>query len=256
MIVGAVGRIGQRTLEGVTFVGEATKLWCRATSLVLRGAIDWRNTLQQMELIGVNAAALVFLTVTFGGMVMAVYSVSEFQRFGATEYLGGLIGLSIVRELGPVLTAIVVAARSGSAIAAEIGTMKVTEQLDALRALATDPIEYLVVPRYLASLITLPLLTIMADVCGTMGGFVVAVGAGVSREIYLKSVLRLVKADHLLTGLVKAVVFGTLISIVGCQQGFRTGQGAAAVGRATTNSVVLCVVLVHIADYFLALIFG
>ncbi|HIE52001.1 MAG TPA: ABC transporter permease, partial [Armatimonadetes bacterium] len=164
--------------------------------------------------------------------------------------------LSIVRELGPVLTAIVVAARSGSAIAAEIGTMKVTEQLDALRALATDPIEYLVVPRYLASLITLPLLTIMADVCGTMGGFVVAVGAGVSREIYLKSVLRLVKADHLLTGLVKAVVFGTLISIVGCQQGFRTGQGAAAVGRATTNSVVLCVVLVHIADYFLALIFG
>jgi phospholipid/cholesterol/gamma-HCH transport system permease protein len=188
-------------------------------------------------------------------MVLAIYTAGELLETGTPDLVGGLIAVSIVRELGPVLTAIVVTAQAGSAIAAELGTMKVTEQIDALRALATDPVEYLVVPRYLAAMVSLPLATVVADLCGVLGGLAVSLCIGVGPEMYFDSVLRYTKLGYFLSGLVKAVVFGAIIALVGSYQGLRAGQGAAAVGRSTTRAVVLCILIVYVADYFLTLVF-
>ncbi len=188
-------------------------------------------------------------------MVLALYTTSQFIEFGFTDYIGKLIGAGVVRELGPVLTAIVVASRQGSAFAAELATMKVTEQIDALRSLATDPVEHLVVPRYAATLVAMPLLTILAGLAGIIGGYLVAGAQGVPQEVYWGSVQRGVELNEYVSGLAKALVFGAVIAIVSCHQGLKAGHGAEAVGRSTTASVVLCVVLVHVADFAMALVF-
>jgi phospholipid/cholesterol/gamma-HCH transport system permease protein len=205
-----------------------------------------------MAHIGVDSLPLVIVTVGFSGMVLSLYTSVEFIRLGAQKYVGGLVGLSVAREIAPVISAIVVSARVGSAIAAELGTMVVTQQVDALRALATSPTEYLVVPRFVACVVMLPVLGVFANLAGIGGGYLVAVHAGVHPAVYLDSLRLFVENQDLVVGLVKTVPFAIIISLVSCHQGLYTKGGAAGVGRATTSSVVMCIMLVYVADFFLS----
>lgn len=252
-VVSAPGEITYRSLTGfLSFVGEGSLLLGRAARFIFRGAIDARDTVAQMAFIGVASLPIVLITVAFSGAVLALYMSQIVVKWGVGSYTGGVVGISIAREIGPVLTAVVVAARAGSAIAAELGSMKVTEQIDALRALAVNPIEYLVVPRLLAGLAMLPVLTILADVTGTAGGYLVAVVNGVAGGGFVSTLKAQVQPYDVVMGLVKSLFFATVIVIVGAQQGLQTTGGATGVGRSTTNAVVLSIVIIYILNFFLA----
>lgn len=209
------------------------------------------ETLPQMANIGVYSLPIAVITITFSGMVLALYTANQMEQVGLGQYVGGLVGLTMARELAPVLAAIVVAARVGSANAAELGTMKVTEQIDALRSLATNPVQYLVAPRFIASVTMLPLLALFGVVAGTLGGFFVAQTEGIPKQLYFDSVLQYVTISDVVTGMLKTCVFGAIIAIVSCHQGLTTSGGASGVGRATTRSVVLCTVFIYVADFIL-----
>lgn len=239
--------------EYLEWAGELALLFFRTVGALLRGRILPRETLRQMSTIGVNSLPISVLTIAFSGMVLALHSANQLKRMGAEGLIGGIVAVSMAREAAPVLTAIVVAARVGSAIAAEIGTMAVTEQVDALRSLGVSPIHYLVVPRFIAAVLMLPVLTIFANVAGIFGGYAVSVwGAGVNSPAFISSAHNLLQPDDVYKGLIKTFVFGAIIAVVGCCQGLRTTGGAAGVGRSTTAAVVLSIVLVYVADYFLA----
>ena len=222
--------------------------------LLFRRGANIRNTISQMANLGVNSMPIVLITVAFSGMVLAYQTAREFVTRGASDYVGWLVAITMAREAAPVLSALVVAARVGSAIAAEIGSMKITEQIDALRALAVNPIYYLVVPRVLACVVMLPVLTIYSDVVGVAGGYVVAVHAGVNPVTYVGSIRAFLGSWDVVGGLMKTVVFGTIVGIVSCHQGLKTTAGAAGVGRSTTNSVVLSIIFVYAVNYFLNLV--
>lgn len=208
-----------------------------------------RQLFDQMYKIGVSSLPIVFLTAMFTGMVLALQSAYQMQRISAQMYIASLVALSMVRELGPVLTALVVAGRVGAAITAELGTMKVTEQIDALETLATNPIKYLVVPRFLAMLLMLPLLTIYADFVGMLGGYIVGVfKLHISPNMYLNMTTNPLALKDVYTGLLKSVIFAVIIAIVSCYEGFRTSGGAEGVGRSTTLSVVTSFILIIAAD--------
>jgi len=235
------------------WAGSVSLLFFRTVGALLRGRILLGETFRQMKAIGYDSIPITLLTIAFSGMVLALHSANQLKRLGAEGLIGGIVAVSMAREAAPVLTAIVVAARVGSSIAAEIGTMAVTEQVDALRSLGVSPIHYLVVPRFLAGVLMLPVLTIFANAAGIFGGFAVSVwGAGVNQQVFLDSAHSLMQPRDLQLGLLKTFVFGGIIAIVGCNQGLNTQGGAAGVGRATTASVVLSIVLVYVADYFLA----
>ncbi|MCW3052109.1 MAG: ABC-type transport system involved in resistance to organic solvent, permease component [Chthonomonadales bacterium] len=237
----------------VDFIGESTILAWQAFTSILHGGFEMRDLIQQMGAIGVDSVGIVLIITGATGAVFAFYIATLTKQFGGfNQFLGGTIGYSFLNELGPTLGGVGLAARSGAAIAAEIGSMVVTEQVDALRAMAVSPVRYLVVPRMLAAIIMLPLLTALADIAGLFGSYLFALGAGVSGEEFWNSVHTYTKVSDLLHGLAKSVVFGFLIGLVACQQGLRTKGGATGVGRATTNSVVLCVILIFITDFFLA----
>jgi len=237
----------------VDFIGEATILAGQAFTSILHGGFEMRDLINQMSAIGVDSVGIVLIITSATGAVFAFYIATLTKQFGGfNQFLGGTIGYSFMNELGPTLGGVGLAARSGAAIAAEIGSMVVTEQVDALRAMAVSPVRYLVVPRMLAAIIMLPLLTAMADIAGLFGSYLFALGAGVSGEEFWNSVHTYTKVSDLLHGLAKSVVFGFLIGLIACQQGLRTKGGATGVGRATTNSVVLCVILIFITDFFLA----
>jgi phospholipid/cholesterol/gamma-HCH transport system permease protein len=233
--------------------GELSLLLSRTFAHLLTGRISVSETVRQMAAIGVNSLPIVILTITFSGMVLSLEGASQLHQLGGDQYVGGLVAISMAREAAPVLAAIAVAARVGSAIAAELGTMKVTEQVEALRALAVSPIYYLVVPRFLASVLMLPLLTVVANVAGFLGGWVVAVyGSHINSSVFWNSASQMLPARDLMLGLVKTLVFGAIIAIIGCDQGLRATGGAAGVGRATTGAVVWAVILVYVSDYFLS----
>lgn len=214
-----------------------------------------RHIVQQMAHLGVDSLPIVLLTMLFTGMVMTVQTAHEFIKYGAQSSVGGVVAIAMGRELSPVLTGVVVAGRVGAAITAEIGSMKVTEQIDALRVMATDPVAYLVVPRFLACVFMTPLLVVFADVIGTIGGYLVAtLYAGISSFTYIHSIKVFAVVNDLTGGLVKAMVFGGIVAIIGCHKGLTTAQGAAGVGRATTGSVVCSMILIFIANYFLSLL--
>lgn len=248
--------IGRNSLRFLRFVGETALLFAETVSLLVR-RINFRNTINQMASLGVNSIPIVLITVAFSGAVLSLQSAYTAVKTGLGQYVGYAVAISIVREAGPILTALVVAARVGSAIAAELGTMKITEQIDALKTLATNPVEYLVVPRFLACLIMLPVLTLYADVVGVGGGYLVAVPAGVNPVLFLESIRTFLDAYDVVGGVIKSLFFGIIIAIVSSHQGLKASAGAAGVGRATTNSVVLTIILVYAANYFLSwLIFG
>lgn len=237
----------------VIWIGDLALLALQALGDVARGRILPVQTLRQMAHVGVDSLPITLVVTSFSGMVLALHTANQLQRLGVEGLIGGLVAVSSAREGAPVLTAIVVAARVGSAIAAEIGTMVVTEQVDALRSLGVSPVRFLVVPRLLAGVLMLPVLTMMANVAAVLGGLLVStLGAGVPATVYMNSVRDLLQPDDVSLGLAKTLVFGALITLVGCLQGLRTAGGAAGVGRATTASVVNGIVLVYIADYFLA----
>ena len=217
-----------------------------------------RNLLRQIEVVGVNSTFVVLLTGLFTGMVLALQSYNGFARFGAESLVGTVVALSVLRELGPVLAGLMVTARAGSLMAAELGTMRVTEQIDALYTMAVNPTHYLLVPRVAAAVITLPMLVILSDFIGILGGYLVAVKLlGINSTLYINKTIQFVEFSDMANGLIKSAVFGLVLSVVSCSFGFRARGGAAGVGRATTQAVVYSSVLILVADYILtSLLFG
>ena len=252
-VVSVPGELTYRTLTRFfEFIGEFAILIARTLGFMLRGKIDVRDTFNQMAVIGVNSLPIVLITVAFSGAVLSLYMAQLVVKWGLGSLTGAVVGLSIVREIGPVLTSVVVAARAGSAIGAEIGSMKVTEQIDALRSLAVSPVQYLVVPRFIAGIVMLPVLTVFADIVGTAAGYMVATVNGGASGGFVNTLKAQVIPRDVYMGLVKTIVFGIVIVIVGSQQGLRTTGGATGVGRATTNSVVISIVIIYILNFFLA----
>jgi phospholipid/cholesterol/gamma-HCH transport system permease protein len=211
-----------------------------------------RQLLQQMLRIGYFSLPVVGLTAFFTGGVLALQIYIGSSRFNAESLVSSIVALGITRELGPVLAGLMVAGRVAAAIAAELGTMRVTEQIDALTTLSTNPFRYLVAPRLLAALITIPLLVGIADTIGIMGGYIVGTGSlGFNGAAYLKNTVDFLEFDDVFSGLIKAAVFGFIIALMGCYHGFNSKGGAQGVGRATTNAVVSASILILAANYVL-----
>ena len=244
--------IGERSLTYLEETGNGFLLLVRVVRGVFHRPIPFRLTIQQMEEVGVKSLPVVLITGIFTGAVLALQTFSGFKRFGAEGLVGTVVALSMTRELGPVLASIMVAGRVGSAMAAELGTMKVTEQIDALVTLATDPVRYLVVPRFIAAMIMLPFLVVFADLIGIIGGYLVSVTIlGTSSAIYVNRTLQYLEFSDITAGLFKASIFGMIIALVGCHMGFHASGGAEGVGRATTRAVVGASILILIFNYFL-----
>ncbi len=253
MFTKTITYIGRRTIDFTAEVGRGFIMFGHTLSWSIRPPFNLRNIFQQMEAIGVNSLPVVVIMAMFTGMVLAIQTYTGFKRFNAENFMGTVVALSITRELGPVLTGLIVAGRAGAAMAAELGTMRVTEQIDALVTLATNPIKYLVVPRFLAGFLMLPLLTAVADFIGIIGGYLIAVHLlDANPVIYIRMTTKYVELNDIYGGLLKAGVFGIIISTVSCYKGFYTQGGAEGVGKATTGAVVLSMMLVLIANYFLA----
>ncbi len=216
------------------------------------GKFSFKNLLDQMSRIGVDSLLMVAITGISTGAVLVVQIGYQFAQMGAQSYVGGVVSLAMARELAPILTAIVVAGRVGSAIAAEIGTMKITEQIDALETMATNPVDYLVVPRFWGCTIMLFMLTIFTNVVGMIGGSIVAVHQiGLTLISFRDSILHMLMVQDLMGGLVKATIFGGIIAIIGCYKGFTTEGGAEGVGQSTTSAVVVSIMMILAVNYFL-----
>jgi phospholipid/cholesterol/gamma-HCH transport system permease protein len=212
-----------------------------------------RQTFLQMEQVGIGSIPLVLVTSVFIGAVAAVQAAYQFQDYVPMVFLGTVVGKSVILEVGPVLTALVVGGRVAASFAAELGTMKVTEQIDAMEVLAVDPIRYLVMPRIVACIVMMPVLTIFSDFLAIMGGMLVAnVSLGVSVATFSEGLRLFFYVDDIVSGLLKAVAFGGIIGLMGCYNGFRTFGGAQGVGKATMHAVVSSCILVLITNYFLA----
>ncbi|MFB6276633.1 MAG: MlaE family lipid ABC transporter permease subunit [Halothece sp.] len=212
-----------------------------------------RNTLEQMAVVGPDSLLIALVTASFVGMVFTIQVAREFINFGAGTAVGGVLAIALTRELAPVLTAVVIAGRVGSAFAAEIGTMQVTEQIDALYILKTDPIEYLVIPRIIACCTMLPILTILSLITGMAGGLLIATTIyNLSDTVFLDSAQDFLGLWDLISALIKAVVFGALIAIIGCNWGLTTTGGAKGVGQSTTTAVVTALLAIFISNFLLS----
>jgi len=207
---------------------------------------------RQAEMIGVRSGTIVAVTAVFTGMVLSLQTAFALSRFGAKYYVGSVVGLALVRELGPVLASLMVAGRVGAGITAELGSMQVTEQVDAIRAMGADPLQKLVLPRVAAAMLMVPLLTVMADVLGILGALIIAkVQYGIQPHFFLQSVVTAVTPTDLFSGLAKTFFFGWVIASVGCFMGLHTRGGTVGVGSATTRSVVTASIAILIGDFFL-----
>ena len=252
---GALDRLGRTVLVGVEEIGKIILLFVSVLTWMFRPPFKLRNIFKQMEFVGVKSIFVVVLTGTFTGMVMALQGYHGFRMFSAESLVGGTVALGMTRELGPVLTSLMVTARAGSAMAAELGTMRVTEQIDALSVMAANPVKHLIVPRVIAGVLMTPLLTVVSDFTGILGGYFVGVHIlGINSGIFIKNITRLVDLNDIYNGLAKAACVGLILSLVGCYKGFNTYGGAEGVGRATTEAVVLASIAILISDYFLTAI--
>jgi phospholipid/cholesterol/gamma-HCH transport system permease protein len=220
---------------------------------LLRAKIHRRNTIDQMSIVGPESLTIALLTAAFVGMVFTIQVAREFIYYGAGTTVGGVLAIALTRELAPVLTAVVIAGRVGSAFAAEIGTMRVTEQIDALYMLKTDPIDYLVAPRVVACCLMVPILTILSLITGMTGGMIMAdVLYEISYSVFLRSAQNFLQVWDIFSALIKAGVFGALIAIIGCSWGLTTTGGAKGVGQSTTTAVVTALLSIFIANFFLS----
>lgn len=241
--------------DGFVALGDWALFATRAVSGIVRGSFRGRELLRVSVEVGYASTGVIALTGLFIGMVLAVQTYSQFQVIGKETSLGAVIHLSIVRELGPVLAAIMLAGRVGSAMAAELATMRVTEQLDALACLGVDPVKYLVAPRVLACIILIPLLTAVADLMGIVGSSLICLHVyQIDSHHYWQHTQDFVKDWDTMTGLVKALVFGAVLSLIACHRGFRAKPGAEGVGRASTEAFVYSFLAIIVLDFFLALL--
>lgn len=250
-------KAGRKISGFMIYIGRISLLFSETVKCTFAPpVVQRRHIFNQMSKVGVDSLPIVFLTALFTGIVLALQGAYQMQKMDARAYIANLVSLSMCRELGPVLTALVVAGRIGASITAELGTMKVTEQIDALQTLATNPVKYLIVPRFVAIMIMLPLLTAYADLIGIMGGYLVGVfKLGIGSSMYINMTFDPLVLKDFFTGIVKAISFAALISIISCYQGFATEGGAEGVGRATTFSVVLSFVMIIAADCIFTALF-
>lgn len=234
-------------------IQEFTRLCSQAVANLFRKPRYLQDSLLQMDIIGTGSIVIIVITGFFMGGVLALQSAKSLRDFGAVNLTGQLVTLALVRELGPVLTALMVAGRVGSGITSELGSMVVTEQINAMRALGTDPIKKLVTPRMLATTTMLPLLTIVADFCGLVGGWIVSFySLSLNTNLYWSTALRALSYNDVIEGLMKPVFFGFIIGMIGCYYGLRTQGGTRGVGISTTRAVVTASILVLIMDFFLS----
>jgi phospholipid/cholesterol/gamma-HCH transport system permease protein len=261
VIGSALGSIGRKAFEFLAHIVRMGHLVFQALYWVFVGplkgrGIRWGSTFEQMVRMGVDSIPIVTVICFFVGLILAMQAAYQLEQFGATIYVADLVGVSMTREMGPMLTAIIVTGRSGSAIAAEIGTMKVAEEIDALRTMGFNPIRFLVVPRVLALLVVIPCLTLLADLVGILGGVFIAVTAlKLSAHQYFYHTAEALVMKDLVTGLIKSVSFGLIVAVVGCYQGFGVSGGAEGVGRSTTASVVSSIFLIIVADLVFTALF-
>ena len=245
--------IGRKSQRFVDSAGLMTMMLMQAAVNVFTPPMKLRNIFKQMEFVGVQSLFVVVLTGSFTAMVLALQSFNALKRFGAESLVGPTVALSMARELGPVLTGLMVTGRAGSAMATELGTMRVTEQIDALVTMAVNPVKYLVVPRILAGVLMFPLLTVIPDFVGVIGGYVVGVQLlGINPGVYIGRTIDFVQVSDIFAGLYKSLVFGLITTLVACFNGFYTSGGAEGVGRAATASVVTGSVLILVSDYIMS----
>lgn len=249
-----VAHLGRYISIGLFRLGEFVQIYLKSLKAIVTKTIFWKNAVVQMELIGINSLPIVIIISLFTGMVFSLQIAKIFATFGLTSQLGQGLTLAFARELAPVLTGVVVAGRIGSSIAAEIGSMKVTEQIEALETLSTDPIDYLVAPRILAAGLMLPVLVTFANLVGIAGGVVMAVYyASIPPADFADGVLTFVTFWDFAGGLIKAFFFGLIIAGVGTYKGLTTENGAVGVGKATTESVVVATIIIFVINYFLSM---
>ncbi len=245
-----------RVIGFVEHMGNVGVLTFRSLGSIGRRPFEIASTIYQIESLGVRSLGIVAVTSIFIGMVMTIQFAFGLQRFGGVDYIPRVIVLSFLRELGPTLTAVIVGGRIGSGMAAEVGAMNVTEQVDAIRALGGDPAKKLVLPRVLAAMVVMPLLSIFADTLGTLGAlFVANTEYGIRPRLFLQTALESVLLSDLFSGLAKTPIFGFIIAIVGCHFGLTTQGGTEGVGQSTTRTVVVVSIAILVADYFLTRIF-
>lgn len=246
--------LGRGTLERLTAIGTVTLLYFESMRRVFKKP-RINSIINQMSHLGVDSLTIIALTLGFTGVVLTLQTASQFIKFGAESTLGAVIAIAIGRELGPVLVGIVCAGRVGSAITAEISTMKVTEQIDALKVMAVNPIDYLIVPRMIACMIVVPILTVFGDIIGLIGGLIIAVFySGVSSVVFLNSIEIFCDSFDLTGGVIKAIFFGSIIAVLGCYFGLHSPNGAEGVGKATTQTVVASIIAIFAFNTLLTFI--
>lgn len=244
---------GKYSLEIFREIGEMTLLFWQSFKGLFSGKLNIKNIYEQMVRIGNDSLPVSLITAFFVGMVFAVQIANEFAKFGAGKMVGGIMSIAVARELAPVLTAVVLAGRVGAAIAAELGTMNVTQQIDAIKALGSNPVRYLVIPRFIASAIMFPVLTMLADIIGFIGSFLVSVYlVQINPYSYIETADQFLKTGDVMGGLLKAFIFGVLISIIASYRGLNAKNGAKGVGEATTSAVVISLITIFITNYFMS----
>ncbi len=249
---GGIVRLGDWVLDSIDDLGRFALLAAATARALAKRRFPGLETLRQVEVIGVRSTTIVLITALFTGMVLALQTGFALARFGAKPYVGTVVGLSLVRELAPVLTALMVGGRVGAGITAELGAMQVTEQVDAIRSLGADPVQKLVLPRVIAATLALPMLTVLANLLGVLGGLVIsATQFQIAPNFYLQTILNIVTIEDFLSGVGKTIVFGWIIAMVACFQALETTGGTVGVGRATTRTVVVASISVLISDFFL-----
>jgi phospholipid/cholesterol/gamma-HCH transport system permease protein len=249
---GAVASLGARALSLAESFGGLAELSGRTLRAVVERRLPWRSLLHALDDIGARSVSIVALTALFTGLVLALQTGVGLKRFGSTQYVGYIVSLAIVRELGPVLTALIVGGRVAGGISAELGSMTVTEQVDAIRAMGADPIRKLVLPRVLACGLALPMLTLISDVLGVLGGMLIAsTQFNLAPSYFLQTVLLSVLPSDVLSGLTKTLFFGLAIGLIACHEGLRTQGGTVGVGASATRAVVFASVSVLVLNFFL-----
>lgn len=255
VVVGGVENIGRGVISSISEFGGLATMMFAILRWTFRPPFRVQNLFAQLDFVGVGSIFIVTLTGTFSGMVFAQQSGRAFEMFGAESLVGPTVALTITRELAPVFTSLMVTMRAGSAMCTELGTMRVTEQVDALETMAVNPIQYLLVPRVLAGLIMVPMLTILFDMAGLVGGFFVSVTVkGMSAGTWLTRTAQWLDVEDIMEGVIKGAVFGFAVTLIACYKGFNASGGAKGVGKATTDAMVGAALAIFLLDYFVGVI--
>ncbi len=255
MIISLITSLGNATIRFCTVTGRFILFFYNTIKTIFCSKLPFAKIAEQMNRIGIHSLLIAIITGIFAGAVLAYQSYEGFRKFGGENFLGAIVALSMIRELGPVLTGLMVTGRAGSLIAAEIGTMRITEQIDALKTLGINPFQYLIIPRIIGATLIMPFLTLFAMMAGISGGYIISVYfLGLTPDAYISHIKEITNAFDVIGGLIKGAFFGLILSWVGCYKGYYASGGARGVGLATTESVVAGSILIIIANYFLALL--